>query len=99
MRVSVERLPDSLAVAFSAAAGEPLPELVASFKRAVMPHARRYDPAARRWTVRLGHHAWVLLWLAGARREFGVEVFDESVMPRPPRRPPSPATRPAANHP
>jgi|GEM_PF-6492731 len=95
MRVTVERLPDSLAVAFSASPGEPLSGLVASFKRAIMPRARSYDPASRRWSVRLGHHSWVLLWLAEARREFGVEVSDGSVVPGPPRRPARPLPGPA----
>jgi hypothetical protein len=94
MKVTVERLPDSLAVAFSASPGEPLSELVAGFKQAIMPHVRRYDPASRRWNVRLGQHSWVLLWLASARREFGVEV---SVVPRPPHRSTRELRSPALN--
>ncbi len=74
MRVELERRRDGIGVRFCA--GAPPRPLLDSFKRAILPRARRYDAEAGQWVVKEGYHSFVLLWAAQARREFGASFDD-----------------------
>ena len=79
MRVELARRLDGIGVRFCA--GAPPRPLLDSFKRAVGARGRWYDAGAGQWVVKESYHAWVLLWAAQARREFGA-TFDDRLRDR-----------------
>ena len=92
MRVELERRRDGIGVRFCA--GAPPRPLLDSFKRAVGPRGRWYDAEAGQWVVKESFHAWVLLWAAQARREFGA-TFDDRLRDQTARPRTSRGVRPA----